>query len=662
MPPSPPHRAALSSSLGADLAAAFRLAPYLWASFYQRARLVQMRPAPVAPYLNLEITRDCCFQCSFCLAAGRRGGPHHLDPAHLERWLPGLDGLDRVVLLGGEPLMHPELERILAATRRIGARAEIYTNGALLGRSPADIASRLVELGRLGAGRSGPGIVTLAVDLPHREQLGEAALGRLLTGARAAQDSGRVTIRFNITDPRIESRRYLSPTRAERILAEIHPELPAWLRAALTGGDVAQQFDFNPVLRMGRAADDPLSGELLRGTDLLYRPELSAAMDEDHGLRLYTLLNALWIEPRLQAICHGSVDGSSQAARDARATLRRDVLAPALGLTRDDLPNLDPLLAWLLDAAPRAAARQALQIPSDPTLEAARSALEAEPDEMRAQREVSATLRARHRYRKLVRWATPDGLDDEQARLLSHLLEDEGPDLALSDAFHIPRLPLPRLRPVIQAYHDRFPARRDRLLGELATWLLRSAAGHLLVSPSTDEDDWSPPVPPAEAAVDTGVSPLPSARAPQRLRPRWIARPGAGLSLDLEGLTVEPARSRSTEGREQDWRAVLSAIAAALPAKERVQLAATLGQSSALPAIALAALAPSEGAGAHSAPAPIPEDPVRVFEALTYEPNQHKVPWDDRALADLLARHGLPGWPDESVGLLLEHLDPPEAP
>ena len=89
-------------------------------------------------YLFLEITSRCNLACRHCGSdCGRGARPDELTAAE---WVSLIESLPRAfpsprpfaVLTGGEPLCHPELDRILDALLRSGLRSGLVTNGWLL--------------------------------------------------------------------------------------------------------------------------------------------------------------------------------------------------------------------------------------------------------------------------------------------------------------------------------------------------------------------------------------------------------------------------------------------------------------------------------------------------------------------------------------------------
>jgi radical SAM protein with 4Fe4S-binding SPASM domain len=103
---------------------------------------------PLPRHLQLEVTSACNLSCAMCLvryrpAVGRAEGamPFEL----FRRVVDAVPGLERLTLQGlGEPLLHPEIDRMVEHAKSRGIRVGFNSNGMLLTRRRAD---RLVALG-----------------------------------------------------------------------------------------------------------------------------------------------------------------------------------------------------------------------------------------------------------------------------------------------------------------------------------------------------------------------------------------------------------------------------------------------------------------------------------------------------------------------------------
>lgn len=97
----------------------------------------------------VESTSHCNLDCVMCVRHGWQEPTGHMPVERFERLVDGLptrDAQTTTIAFGGfgEPLVHPEWRRLMAAARARALRVEIITNGLLLG---ADAAAGLVELG-----------------------------------------------------------------------------------------------------------------------------------------------------------------------------------------------------------------------------------------------------------------------------------------------------------------------------------------------------------------------------------------------------------------------------------------------------------------------------------------------------------------------------------
>ena len=88
----------------------------------------------------VEITNVCNLSCSFCPGTGRPA--RFLAPAEFRILAERLRGHTEYLYLHvmGEPLLHPQLEELLAVARELGFRVCVTTNGTLLSRRGALLA------------------------------------------------------------------------------------------------------------------------------------------------------------------------------------------------------------------------------------------------------------------------------------------------------------------------------------------------------------------------------------------------------------------------------------------------------------------------------------------------------------------------------------------
>ena len=116
-------------------------------NFDQRADLPRKGPGPYAVHagrlltdgVEVIVTQHCNLRCRACAYLSPIQSPKAVDPADIEQDLSVLARYyhaSEARVLGGEPLLHPELAKILAIIRSSGIsdRIRVITNGARLHR------------------------------------------------------------------------------------------------------------------------------------------------------------------------------------------------------------------------------------------------------------------------------------------------------------------------------------------------------------------------------------------------------------------------------------------------------------------------------------------------------------------------------------------------
>jgi radical SAM protein with 4Fe4S-binding SPASM domain len=97
--------------------------------------------------MELELSRACNLRCIYCYAASGSPLPGELSIDEIEdavRQAAELGARKIIVLGGGEPLLYPDLFRVIGFVRELGMEADLFTNGVLM---TDDIARRLYEAG-----------------------------------------------------------------------------------------------------------------------------------------------------------------------------------------------------------------------------------------------------------------------------------------------------------------------------------------------------------------------------------------------------------------------------------------------------------------------------------------------------------------------------------
>jgi len=99
---------------------------------------------PQLGYLEAHVVDHCNLNCRRCSHFSPLAQPHFTDPSDFARDLARLAELFKNIrvirLMGGEPLLHPEVGRFLSSARGIfpHSRIHLVTNGLLLRQMPAD--------------------------------------------------------------------------------------------------------------------------------------------------------------------------------------------------------------------------------------------------------------------------------------------------------------------------------------------------------------------------------------------------------------------------------------------------------------------------------------------------------------------------------------------
>jgi MoaA/NifB/PqqE/SkfB family radical SAM enzyme len=90
-----------------------------------------------------EITLDCNLRCHHCL---REGGDGNHFVGNISDYIDFLCGIDarKVLITGGEPLIHPQILKIIHLLSEAGLSPELYTNGILINQ---EIGTYLKDVG-----------------------------------------------------------------------------------------------------------------------------------------------------------------------------------------------------------------------------------------------------------------------------------------------------------------------------------------------------------------------------------------------------------------------------------------------------------------------------------------------------------------------------------
>jgi len=122
--------------------------PYV-ESFAERLTRMAMKPK-----LDVQVCDHCNLRCAGCLHFAPLAEEHFLDLEEYEHDLERLAGIEGVagyfgaiVLMGGEPLLHPGIVDVMRTTRSFlpDERVSLCTNGLLLRRMDDEFCDALVE-------------------------------------------------------------------------------------------------------------------------------------------------------------------------------------------------------------------------------------------------------------------------------------------------------------------------------------------------------------------------------------------------------------------------------------------------------------------------------------------------------------------------------------
>ncbi len=93
---------------------------------------IKQSPLPSLRYLELQVTKRCNLKCKHCFVG--KSEPIDLPFEKIKTVLKEFEALQglRVLITGGEPLLHPEFERINEFIKKLALRKILFTNGTLL--------------------------------------------------------------------------------------------------------------------------------------------------------------------------------------------------------------------------------------------------------------------------------------------------------------------------------------------------------------------------------------------------------------------------------------------------------------------------------------------------------------------------------------------------
>lgn len=159
------------------------------------AFLSELRQREITYEVHWDITNECNSRCAHCYNLGAQDGRRECAGAALsdvERsdLLKALreQGVFRLVVSGGEPLLHPRIFDLLAEARSLGFQVVLYTNGLLVDEETAD---RLAGLGLVSIEISMYGASAATHELVTRVP---GSFGRSTNALRLLTDRGVHTV------------------------------------------------------------------------------------------------------------------------------------------------------------------------------------------------------------------------------------------------------------------------------------------------------------------------------------------------------------------------------------------------------------------------------------------------------------------------------------
>src|SRR5262245_35704347 len=125
--------------------------------FEAAKRLVDRKPLQCSFY----VTDRCNLDCSYCTEYDN--AKPHPSLADLKLWLHKVRSLGtmRIALVGGEPLLHPDIVEIVRYCRELGFATSLTTNGFLLNRKlVAELEDAGLQVMQISVDRMTPSAIT----------------------------------------------------------------------------------------------------------------------------------------------------------------------------------------------------------------------------------------------------------------------------------------------------------------------------------------------------------------------------------------------------------------------------------------------------------------------------------------------------------------------
>lgn len=118
---------------------------------YNNSEWEELTPSPVNT-LQVFITNKCNLRCKACFYAHNLGKEDMSLEEYKQAVRKYLGNIRKVILLGGEPTLHKDLNKIIAFNTESGLRTTLYTNGTnLKALKKADMSKTKIRIGIYGA-------------------------------------------------------------------------------------------------------------------------------------------------------------------------------------------------------------------------------------------------------------------------------------------------------------------------------------------------------------------------------------------------------------------------------------------------------------------------------------------------------------------------------
>lgn len=254
--------------------------------------------------VQVHLNRRCNLRCAHCYSSS---GPEHEEVLDAETVLGFLAdarelGYQVASFSGGEPLLHPELPRILAGAAELGLTSTLVTNGTLLTEGRLERTKDWVDV--FAVSLEGPAPV-------HDEVRGRSAFRRLQEGVALLQARRRAFGFVHTIGPSsLEVLPWLvqfAGSSGARLL-QLHPlEQVGW--AEVNALEACSPLELARVCVAAEVMDRLTCSRLQIRVDLLHRDEVLS----DPG-RLYARIDEHWELPnplvlevsgRVVPLCHG---------------------------------------------------------------------------------------------------------------------------------------------------------------------------------------------------------------------------------------------------------------------------------------------------------------------------------------------------------------------